>query len=348
MNQIVNTLPSLLARLSNWRTVSHDGILLGAPSVIQQDHLRVLTILSNLKEGDVDPWLGATIDTIIRKSTKFIVYLDDDLEINWWWVQRVNEDVINTVQARVSALESDTTFLLTKKPLNLRFWSSSESESRRATARALRCLIAEAMAVALNSGTLEDCEKVLAEAQRQIAVVKDQQARPVFAGWFMAAVAFIGAVAVLLNMFGANWIESKQELWFARMWTQAGLCGAFGALISAITRTRTLDLEPAAGHRGLFIEAMARALIGAGAGLLIFFALEAGILQSMLTDDESVQRGLRLFLCIAGGASERILPSLVGRAEKIIAEESKPPVKPGGASGSPAPITPDTSEQAVG
>jgi hypothetical protein len=99
----------------------------------------------------------------------------------------------------------------------------------------------------------------------------------------------------------------------------------------------------------LSIEAVSRALIGAGAGLVVFFALEAGVLQAALSNDPEILRGMRLFLCIAAGASERILPSLIGKAEGVVDGKSD-------RNASTAPKAPDgqgaaerpPSEQAVG
>jgi len=311
------SLPSLLAELSAWRTISNDETLLGAPEEIHRAHLQASDVLSNLQECERDPWLGGEIECILRKSTKFIVYLNKALEIRWWWLVRVNEQVVNAVQARVNALEHESSFLLTRRPMRLLPWREPPQDAQRQIARNIRALIGEAMAVALNSGTLEDCEKVLAVAERQIAVIKDQQARPVFTGWFLFAVAMIGLSAVTVYVVGKRWV-APADLLFVRLWLEAGLCGAFGALISALSRTGTLQLEPAAGHRGLAIEAWARALIGVGAGLLVLFALEAGVLQAALSSDPEVGRGMRLFICIAAGASERILPSLIGKADNIV------------------------------
>ena len=327
MSDDIETLPNLLARLSTWRTITNDETLLSAPEAIQRAHLEASRVVSDLQEGDQDPWLGRKIRCIVRKSANYIVYLDESLEIRWWWLSRVNDQVVNTVQARVNALKHESSFLLTQKPLRLVPWrkrsektqtqAQTQIDSQTQTAINIRMLIGEAMTVALNSGTREDCEKVLAEAERQIAVVKDQQARPVFAGWFIFVVTLVALLTALFYVTGKNWANAS-DLTFTRLWLEAGLCGAFGALISAITRTRSLQLEPSAGHRGLAIEAVSRALIGAGAGLVVFFALEAGVLQAALSNDPEILRGMRLFLCIAAGASERILPSLIGKAEGVV------------------------------
>jgi hypothetical protein len=38
---------------------------------------------SMLREGDVEPVLGKTIDTLISKGSNHIVYLDDELYVEW-------------------------------------------------------------------------------------------------------------------------------------------------------------------------------------------------------------------------------------------------------------------------
>src|SRR5688572_22595442 len=222
MTQEMESLPDLLARISTWETISREDVLLAAPAEIHRAHLSASSVISNLQEGDRDPWLGGTIECIVRKSTKYIVYLDKTLEIRWWWLVRVNEAVVNEVQARVNALEHESSFLLTHKPLRLFWGKESHKETQRQVARNLRGLIGEAMAVALNSGTLADCKKILAEAERQIAIVKDQQARPVFAGWFISVVALLAVIAGVFYVGGKNFV-APADLLFVRMWLEAGV-----------------------------------------------------------------------------------------------------------------------------
>jgi hypothetical protein len=87
-------------------------------------------------------------------------------------------------------------------------------------------------------------------------------------------------------------------------------------MISAMTRTRQLALEPAAGTVGLYVEAGARAVIGAGAGMLMGFAFDSGLVGKGALQSHAWETA-RLFLCLAAGASERILPALIAKAESM-------------------------------
>lgn len=104
--------------------------------------------------------------------------------------------------------------------------------------------------------------------------------------------------------YAAQCCPGRVDHGFVTLWLAATVAGGAGAMISAMTRTRDLGLEPAAGFRGLLIEATARALIGAGTGVLVSFAYDSGILvKDAIRDDANVRQLLRLFLCVASGAS---------------------------------------------
>ena len=104
-------------------------------------------------------------------------------------------------------------------------------------------------------------------------------------------------------------------------WLEAAFAGTFGALVSAVTRTTDLKLEPAAKHTGLIVEAGARALIGAAAGILVDFAFHGGLLVEQAIQPQ-FQDAVRLFLCVTAGISERMLPALVSKADDLISNKS--------------------------
>jgi hypothetical protein len=283
-------------------------------------------LLGRLHEGDEDPWSGKEIDTVVRKSSRFIVYLDDELRVRWWWVIKPHIPTLVTVQARINELTHDSAFLLLDWPGKSWLRRGRECDCldgdlhKTPEARTIRSLIGEAMAVVLGGGTLEDCEKVLVKAEHAIAVAKDQRCRPRFVGWFAAAVAGISIVAFLLYRW-TDWFTGNPSPNDSATWVNAAIAGAFGALVSAVSRTKDLKLEPAARNPGLAVEACARALIGAAAGLLVNFAFEGGLLvKDALANDETLRNAIRLFLCLAGGTSERVLPALVGRAEGMVTQ----------------------------
>jgi hypothetical protein len=285
-------------------------------------------MLGRLHEGDEDPWSGKVIDTIVRKSSRYIVYLDDELRVRWWWVIKPHNPTLVAVQARINELTHDSAFLLLDWPGR---WFGRDCAClegnlhKTPEARTIRSLIGEAMAVVLGGGTLEDSEKVLLKAERAIAVAKDQRCRPRFVGWFATSVAAISIVAFVLYRW-TDWFTGTPSPNPSATWVNAAIAGAFGALVSAVSRTKDLGLEPAARNPGLAVEAAARALIGAAAGLLVNFAFEGGLLvKAALSNVDSIKDAVRLFLCVAAGISERVLPSLVGRAEGLVAQNAANP-----------------------
>lgn len=276
-------------------------------------------VLSTLKSGDTDPWSGLTIDTVIRKSTRYIVYVDSELDIQWLWLTRPDEVAVGLVQARIGQLTKESSFLLIGRPRWVWFGPFQVRREDRYLAKEIRCVMGEALALALNGGSQDSCEAVLDEAKRYIAIAKDQKTRPVFVAGFLLVVALLGGVLTAWLCRFAQCCANQLDYPFVTGWLEAAVAGSAGALISSLLRTRDLGLEPAAQTTGLLTEAVARALIGAGSGVLVSFAFDSGmLLKGALQGTGETACMLRLFLCFASGVSERMLPALVGRAESLI------------------------------
>jgi hypothetical protein len=326
--------------LAQWRKGHPGSEADDEPDDIAAKRKAVMLRLSELREGEMDPWMGREIKVLVRKSTRYVVYLDQDLDIQWWWAQRFpKEEDLSVIQANVTRLSGASAFLLDdKSDLRLggirRTWMwgllrqlflagqsdnksilQQENERARRTAEQIRLLIAESMAMLLNGAGRAECEKVQAMAEQQILVAKDQLCRSIFFWQFVWALLVLLGLTVLTQKFGGLiWSVNDAP---SILWYFAAMSGAFGAFLSAISRTRSLMLEPDSGLRGLRMEAFARALIGAGAGILVYFAFESGLIVKAAID-KSNQDAMKMFLCIASGWSERILPALMARAETMV------------------------------
>jgi hypothetical protein len=315
------TLAQLFANIGVWTDRQIGQPLALAPANLQKDLNTAATMLGQLTEGMDDPWTGNRICRIVRKTSRYIVFLDEHLNIRWWWVLQPDMAAICAVQSRITELIHESAFLLEERP-------GRSKEPRRPSevpdtftleAANIRCVIGEAMALALNGGTVAECEKVLAEAEQYITVAKDQRCRPKFVLYFILTVACIGIGAfAVYQIFPMLEDPAKENI---HDWLEAAFAGSFGALISALTRTTELKLEPAAKRSGLAVEAAARAMIGAAAGILVDFAFHGGLLVEQAIQVQ-FQDAVRLFLCLAAGISERMLPALVSKADDLI---SKPP-----------------------
>lgn len=329
------------------------------PDEIREARRFAMAAIGSLKEGDTDPWLGKTITTVVRKSTHYIVYLDECQELQWWWIRRPADMLlVGRIQAEVSRLEHESAFLLgTGRSWHEMAWPS-EVRAERArqpnhALRSVRMLIGEAVAIALNGGDEADCQRALSKAEESILLSKEQHCRPDFFVAFALTVAAIGLVHWLLTACGSSACWTGGE--FSGLWREAAFAGAMGAFVSAMLRTRELKLEPSAGRAGVRIDAVARALIGAAAGVLVVMAYDSGLILKAAVEagadksnkaiDEHGKHALRVFLALAAGTSERLLPSLVGRAEALVSGASgstaaAPPARP------PARTTPPRSAPA--
>jgi hypothetical protein len=276
----------------------------------------VFDAIATLKVGDIDPWMGERIKVLIRKSTRHIVYLDENLDVQWWWARGPAKlEVISAVQAEVTRLSNDCSFLI--RPEYATPWisisrpdqSGSAATSAKERLAEIRVLLAEAIAHALDTSDLKSCQRILADAELQIQLEKERRCRPMFLEYFLF---FTVASSVFLytcwSLLQYNYLVSG----FTFAWMSAGVAGIFGALISSVMRSTRLNLEPRSERSGLRTEALARALVGFGGGVLARPAFDAGLFA--LFKDSATEQA-RLFITIAAGASERILPSLIERAE---------------------------------
>jgi len=195
-----------------------------------------------------------------------------------------------------------------------------DQQRARETAKGIRMLIAESLAMYLNGAKQEECEKVQRMAEEQILVAKDQLCRGVFFSQFLYAVLALFALTVALMVSASFYPAEPRSLIEA---AKTALAGAFGAMLFATSRTQSLHLEPDSGRRGLRTEAWSRALIGAGAGLLTHYAFESEIIVKAALKEGPIREATQMFLCIASGWSERILPSLLGRAESLVSGGGK-------------------------
>jgi hypothetical protein len=320
-----NELQKALAHLALWYLRNPQTGPKDEDATTQQARETAMQTLSAIKAGDVDPWLGKAIKTVVRKSTRYLIYLDNDCTIQWWWIMKPpNEELVGYVQAQINRLQDESAFLLRPSDLRTRMYGlkalKDDSLLDPKRAETIRGLIAESMAVALNNGSREECDRVLKQAEDQILVAKDQLCRPIFVRTFLYVIAiFALAYVVLIYACDPTCDPSRCMGWnnFARLWHDAAIAGAIGALTSALLRSGQLRMEPNSQARGIQIDAFARAMVGAVAGVMTSFAFESNLFVKAALGNGSTE-ALRLFLCLAAGASERLLPNLISRAENML------------------------------
>ena len=93
--------------------------------------------------------------------------------------------------------------------------------------------------------------------------------------------------------------------------------GAIGALIFILGRFSQIEMNAAGGLLIHCLESAARIVTGILGSLLVALAIKANIVLG-LANSSGHEFALLLLLCVVGGASERLVPSLIEQMEASI------------------------------
>lgn len=249
-----------------------------------------------LKQGDIDPELNKTIRELIYSCEEFLVYLDEDLRVQWRTCDSFEEppqfhDALN----RLAKLEAQSDFMTDERALQ---------SARRQTADALaRCFAGASGEVAI--ALFDNAEKVIAARNRETA----------WKWYFLAAYTVTGGCMALFAVF-----------WLSRSCLDAlvgatgsdvllgMLCGSLGALLSATVRGNRLVMDANAGRDIHRLEGLSRVGAGIIGALVVALAIKSGMIMGGVHFNGSTF-AVMLTLCIAAGMSERLVPSLLDAVE---------------------------------
>lgn len=246
-------------------------------------------------EGDIDPTLSKKIRTLIDCDTDYLVYLDEDLSVQWTF----NGDSppgFDDVANRIGRLETlSTTQLL---PLQ------QEPFER---------LLAESMARILGDKNEEKAKAVLDEAEAYLKARGTENARR----WFLNGVGRVALPALVVGgvlLLISNWVSGA--LWRDVLGTLgAAAIGALGAFLSVASRTEAITFEPAAGPSIHKFEGGVRVVVGMSGALFVALAIKSDLLLGIFHSLTHPFLAL-LVACLIAGASERLVPSLINTMGK--------------------------------
>lgn len=254
-----------------------------------------------IQEGQRDPLLGKMVDTLIARCDDYVVYLDEDLYVEWATDTHFDgidgsADVLN----RVSWLETKPKYML------------GDDEQKRTYGR----MVGEGVARML-SERIKEANTILDQAEGWIDARSQEAARR----WLLTG----SAVAALpLVIAGTSLWLFRQPL-YVRFGTQEtdviiGACvGAGGALLSIIWRTGKQGWEPEAGPRLHYCEALARIIAGMFGAVVMTLAVRADLLGGVLARASS--HSAMFLLAFVAGFSERLVPGFVSRVETSLGSE---------------------------
>jgi hypothetical protein len=265
--------------------------------------------LTDLSEGDYDPTTKKFIGTFILSDNGFNVYLDTDHITH---CTSIADDA--RYPERSGEIFNRVTYLET---LSIPFEKTSSFIP-------MRRFLGEALARMISEGSVDGANSVLNKAESYFEARRAELARI----WYLFAA---GAVAGVLGLVAPI-------LWLGRTWLiervgignpafdvlLTGCFGGIGAFMFVLGRSSTIHTEAGAGREIHFVEGVARVIAGVTGGVVVSLAVQADILSG-LSAKLSHPLAFMLGLGLAAGASERLVPSLVGKFEASVGtKESKP------------------------
>jgi hypothetical protein len=257
------------------------------------------TIQSNTKydflklcEGDKDPNLNKKIDTLIEATEDWIVYLDEDLFVEWAENEGIelDEKSFYAITNMVAYYESISSELLSKRHI-----------------RPFRRLLGESVARAYENQS-ERAEQILEKAKEYLEARSTERAKL----WYLfssgGVVACVSIVILLVKIYYSDFSS-----WAGPNWADiiiGSLFGPIGAFISIISRSSKISVDAAAGWVMHLIDGLARIFVALLGAMLVAICLKVNLVLGMPSGLDSPRLYLIAF-CIIAGASERIVPDLI-------------------------------------
>ncbi len=253
-------------------------------------------------EGDFDPTLNKKIRILIDCATDYLVYLDDDLYVEWTFNGTAPggfEDVAN----RIGRLE--TLAITQLLPLQRELFER---------------LLAESMARIIGDRNEEKAKAILDEAEEYLKARGSENARRWYlggVGW-VALFALVVAGALLLaleRVTSTPWRDVLETF-------SATAVGALGAFLSVASRTEAITFEAAAGPKIHQFEGGVRGAVGVAAALFVVLAIKADLLLGIFHSLTHPFFALLVAGLIAG-FSERLVPGLINTMGKSMHSRGK-------------------------
>jgi hypothetical protein len=260
---------------------------------------------SLLCEGEFDPSLKKTIRTLIGAGPDYIVYLDQDLFVEW----ALHTSRRSVLPPEFGAILNEVSHLET---VSIPLLGTHHMEP-------FRRLLGEAVARLIADSDSPSSRVILEKAAEYLRSRSLEQARM----WYLTGSGVVTAVA--MGLLIVLWSMSARVL--ASLGPDgldvllATCFGAIGAFVSILQRSPQITMDPAAGASVHYVESGARVLTGMLGALMLALAVKANIiLGATKSIDHSL--ALLLLLAVAAGASERIVPSLIREVEGMVPKAS--------------------------
>lgn len=249
---------------------------------------------------------------IIQDDPDYIVYIDHKLDVQWA-AQRDYYDSfriakLNNVITRAIVVETLPSGGLDYENL-MRF--------KRLVGQAMVCCLTKQYGNGLS--TLKIAEEYLYERTREVSRFWYLSSSIIFSFPFGAVTLGFWLARVTLEPY-----LSAELFWFVI----SGCCGAFGALLSVMSRTGKLDFSSSSGRCLHRLEAVSRLSVGALSAGIVNLAIQSKLFIPSISHS-STGHAFIVIAAIAAGASERLAPSIISQFDRKPATKSYEPVDAG-------------------
>jgi len=262
------------------------------------------------REGAIDPRLGKRIDTLIVHNDDVLVYLDDELYVEWYYdrveIPPGGPGVLNRVSL-LGAVQID----------------GLSTEIRRS----FRRMIGEALARLLANLDVDSANQILDKAQEYVNARNLELARR----WYVTAAGSVSGVALVVAFImwwaKAFIVEQLGKMAFDLLMSTCS--GAVGATISLLLDIEKRPLDATAGRPAHLFAGITRIVTGMGGGALAALAVRINMVGGFIGGTPHPFAALLLIGAIAG-ASERLVPDLITRIEGTLRKSQSPTGSPAG------------------
>lgn len=249
--------------------------------------------------------------SVYYKPQKYIVYIDSGNEVHWETTEAFEEEGNKLATEAVIAINS-----LKHKPTATQF----DSRSRFL----FNCILGNVLVAAFSAKRAE-YENALKEAEDYLGTKELETTRVWYVEYSLAILAVLTLLYFLLLFLGsrvdaaASILKVYQYLYWS----------AIGSTFSILQSTDKISYTCSAGRELVFMEILCKFVIGMISGGILIAAFDIKLIFSGMIS-ESSEPVFKLLLCILAGLSEKLVPSLVERLEKV--EQPAPDSKVGAVS----------------
>ncbi|SDB54247.1 hypothetical protein SAMN02910298_02773 [Pseudobutyrivibrio sp. YE44] len=243
----------------------------------------------------IDIEADSVFDLITHSDDKYFIFIDNNVELKWEFTKNF-EKVLDKndwckIQAEVIRI------------INLREFTILNKKARKQALSMLGTAIATVECY-------EEARKILLDTE----VYVRESAKETVRNWLL--IFTLGNIGILIACVVCNY--------FFNVWTNMinvltpCFFGVLGGCFSILVKSRknVLEYNIGAGIGVIFVDFLVRITISGLAAYILFLAFDAGIISISIDGDIS-RNSLRIILYITAGFSERLVPSLLERLEKV-------------------------------